>query len=70
MLVSSTTFCQHFAKCCNIFQKCWIFFEKNQVGAVEGGRPWASARGRGGGSALEVGGVDGGGLGLLLLDCC
>jgi hypothetical protein len=31
MLLSSTTFCQHFAKCCNIFHKCWIFLKKNQT---------------------------------------
>jgi hypothetical protein len=54
---------QHFSEMLDFFLKK---IKLGQWRAVGRGR----ARGGGGGSAPEVGGVDGGGLGLLLLDCC
>jgi hypothetical protein len=41
MLVWSTIFFQHFAKCCNIFQKCWIFSEKIQSVSCRGRGGWS-----------------------------
>jgi hypothetical protein len=39
-------FCQHFAKCCNIFQKCWTFFTPSASrGRRRTGRPASSHAG-------------------------
>jgi hypothetical protein len=70
MLVSSTIFCQHFAKCCNIFrnvgttfstvfnlQLCGARAAARDPGTVARGR-WAQVAGRprgGGGGRLKIG---------------